>query len=420
MNVQGLHELDQRGLSDYLWRRLRLEQPVDPPLGERFGPEPPEQILIQAWEQSGESPFRAALVEAVRDNLRRIVDLERSSGQPAWEDGVSDEQLASLAFLTAAIDCKELVDPLYRVIVSWSFSPDFGRRDFTPGQFHLLRTLAMLQDGGRLARFWEELWAKSPPSYRGLVIYGWARADPDEALGHLEELVDTGGSIDLPATLWGIIGAPEVGWPKFGGYAAKLPADKQQVVREALKEAGAEEQELKQLDPPAVLARDGVTGERARDYLAELRSGLDEATKCGDRGRIASLQGELGGIALEDGRLEEAETMMQSALAYHLDTGNKYKAMTAFWCLGNVALRLGKADRAFEQYGRCQLLAQELRDEAWQGLCLQNLLYFRSLRGDVGIPIQRAIDRATEIGDTKSADTIRANLSKLESRAAKS
>ncbi len=257
MNVQGLQKLDQGGLSDYLWRRLRREQPVDPPLGERFGPEPPEQILVQAWEQSEGSPFHAALVEAVRDNLRRIVDLERSTGQPAWADDATDEQLASLAFLTASIDCKELVDPLYRVIVSWSLSPEFGRRDFTPGQFHLLRTLAMLQDGGRLAQFWEELWEKGPPDARGLVIYGWARAYPDDALEHLGELVEMRGSIDLPATLWSLVGAAEVGWPKFGEYAAKLPADKQQVVREALEKAGAEEQELVHLGPALAPAGSG-------------------------------------------------------------------------------------------------------------------------------------------------------------------
>lgn len=259
MNVQGLQKLDQRGLSDYLWRRLRLEQPADPPLGVRFGPEPPERILIEAWKQSEGSSFRAALVDAVRDNLRRIVDLERSSGQPAWKDDVTDRQLASLAFLTAAVDCKELVHPLYLVIESWGISPDFGGRDFTPGQFHLLRTLALLQDGRSLAGFWEDLWAKAPPSYRGLVIVGWARAKPDEALGHLEELVDTGGSIDLPATLWGVVHAAEVGWPKFAEYAVKLPAEARKGVRAALEKVRVEEHLLEQLDsgPEAVAEADG-------------------------------------------------------------------------------------------------------------------------------------------------------------------
>jgi tetratricopeptide (TPR) repeat protein len=257
-------------------------------------------------------------------------------------------------------------------------------------------------------------------------------------------------------------------------------------------------------DRAAELARDGVAGERPREDLSKLRSELDEAAKRGDRGRVAALQSELGYIALEESRLDEAETMYQSALAYQLDTEDKFSAMTSILYLGDVAARLGKGDRALELYRRSFDIALEQGDKYWQAAALDRIgnvlganaradeaweafqrglaiaegnkdlfwlaiiildhmgdlrcregrieeaiaLYERAFEtaqsgGDKewqGIILrdqgraysemrdlvnartcfQRAIDLATEIGDNELADAVRAEVSKLESRAARS
>jgi hypothetical protein len=72
-----------------------------------------------------------------------------------------------------------------------------------------------------------------------MTIYAWARADSRRALEHLGELVDTGG-IDLPATLWALIGADGPGVDAVAEAAAPLPHASRKAIVRALRRAGAD------------------------------------------------------------------------------------------------------------------------------------------------------------------------------------
>jgi len=260
MNLEQVRQLEVPELADYVWRRLRLEPPIDPPLSDRFGTEPPEQFLIQAVEEGDFPEFRGRLLAAIRDNLRRLVDLERESPEPIWLDAASSDQVASIAYLVAEVRGTELLEAIYQVICSWMLSPGAARGELTAGQLHLLRTLALLQDGGCLARFWEDLWQRGPRSVRGLVMFGWARAYPQDALQHLAELVETESEIDLPSTLWSLVGSHGPGIFLLAEFTRRLAPDQQGRIREALAQAGATDAQLRDFDYTAAAteATDGA------------------------------------------------------------------------------------------------------------------------------------------------------------------
>lgn len=244
MNFDEVSKLKPDDLADYVWRRLRFDPPVDPPTSDRFGPEPPERFLIQAAGRADGDQFRTTLVGALEKSLVRLLREAAASETSIWSDSVTNEQLASIAFLSSAIDARELVERLYNVVVSWVIAPNAQRRGFTSGQFHLLRALASLQEGPWLAKTWKGLWQEAPRSMRGLIIFGWARADADEALNGLGELVDMEGQIDLPSTLWSLIGPKGPGVSRVAEFARKLTEPMQHRVREALATAGADESQL--------------------------------------------------------------------------------------------------------------------------------------------------------------------------------
>ena len=153
MDADALRQLDPAKLADYLWRRLRLESPVDPPISERFGQEPPEQFVIQTVKKADDRGFRTNMIAAVRDNLRRLAVMASASSEPVWDDPVTDQQLASLAFLASGIESTELVDALYTFAGCWTLGDMSDVRAFSAGQFHVLRTLAFLQADGGLDKF---------------------------------------------------------------------------------------------------------------------------------------------------------------------------------------------------------------------------------------------------------------------------
>ena len=248
MDEVQLRDLDRKKLADYLWNRLRRVAPIDPPLSGRFADEPPERFLILSARQAEQPGFRTRLIEAIRDNLRRIVDLERSSDASIWTDPVTDEQVAGLAFLTASLEAGELLRPIYNVVCSWRLSGGATIGEFTSGQFHLLRTLALLQEDGSLARFWEELWQTGPRAAAGLVIFGWARAYPEDALERLGELVGLADQIDLPATLWSLIGRRGPGMFRLIEFCERLSPENRQTIRRALESAGADAGQLRDFD----------------------------------------------------------------------------------------------------------------------------------------------------------------------------
>jgi tetratricopeptide (TPR) repeat protein len=130
---------------------------------------------------------------------------------------------------------------------------------------------------------------------------------------------------------------------------------------------------------PAEVAGADVASDKSRgehqdeEYARKLRADLGEATRRGDRGRVAYIQGELGRIALDEGRLDEAETILQSALAYAQDGGDISAEMFYAWRLGNVAFRQGQLERALELYRRFLQIASEQNDKYWQVAALNEV-----------------------------------------------
>lgn len=248
MDFDELRQLAPDQLDEYVWRRLRAERPIDPPVASRFGEEAPEQFIIRAAEEKEDRAFRARLVAAVRKSFRRLVQRDLASEQSIWRDAVTDEQVASLAFLIAEMGASELVDAVYALACSWIIVPGPTPHQLTFGQLHLLRSLAVLQQGGKLSSFWEDLWHDGPRSLRGLVIYGWARACADKALDHLAELAQMEEEIDLPATLWSLLDGDGPGLAALAARSKALSEENRCAIRRALVTAGADEKQLRDFD----------------------------------------------------------------------------------------------------------------------------------------------------------------------------
>lgn len=247
MNIETLTALSEDELNEYLWRRLRREGVLDPPLGERFGQEPPEQFLIAAAESAAGKDLRPRFLKAIRQNLSRLAE-EAGPAADYWSDPTTDQQVASLAFLATELGAIELSQTLYRFALSWCLVVQDGARQISDGQFHILRALARLQQRGELAPFWKSLWVHGPPAIRGLVIFGWARADADAALSRLGELVDMHDRIDLPATAWSLVRKRGPGVVKVAQAARSLTDDQRALLRDALERAGADQTILRDFD----------------------------------------------------------------------------------------------------------------------------------------------------------------------------
>ena len=243
MTVEDLVELDRPALAGYVRRRLRREPPLDPPLDDRHGAEPPEQFLIHA---AREVPgLHQALVQAVRDNLGELA--RQQAADPACSSHPrTNQHIASLAYLATRLPATELAQPFYTLACSWFLDAGELPEDLDDGRFHVLRALAMLQRDATLAPFWENLWRMGPRSVRGLTMFGWARADDGRALQHLDELIQTEG-IDLPATLWALAGPDGPGVPAMAEAAAVLPDALRRKITRALRSAGADAETLRRL-----------------------------------------------------------------------------------------------------------------------------------------------------------------------------
>lgn len=260
MDSEKLKHLDEKELADFVWRRLRLEPPVDPPPGTRFGQEPPEQFLIATVEQSGDRNLRRRLIEATDENLKRLAGLRASSSAELWDDPVVDEQLASLAFLASSLQAEELLPTLHLIACSRGIGDVARKGDVPSGEFHILKALARLQKDRRYAGLWESLWQSGPRSIRGLTIFGWARADPEQALTKLGELADMKDEIDLPATVWSLVGPDAPGVFEVGRAARRCSSQQREALRQALAEAGADESTLRDFDLQAGPPTGGDTG----------------------------------------------------------------------------------------------------------------------------------------------------------------
>lgn len=277
-----LRQLSLMELMPYLSRRLRGET-LDPPLGHRFGDEPPEQFPLEAAKKDAE--FRDRLISvvdmqidyfAISQHLARHFCSDLSSlhsrniraGRPFWGswrpltgeywkldqpasegkfvpwDDVDDEQIASVAFMASALKDPELHYNLFSL--GFNIFDSDSSAIIVGGQFHVLRALAFLQYGSkrqtehpsRLADAWEKLWHNGPRSTRGMSIYGWAGTDEQAAMKQLGDLIDT-DEIDLPTTVWTLIknqGGP--GLLAVANAAAELSQEQRDKLQQAMAKSG--------------------------------------------------------------------------------------------------------------------------------------------------------------------------------------
>lgn len=244
MNAEELRQLDRSALADYVWKRLRRESPLDPPLATRFEDEEPEQFLIQTVESSENQSFPRRFLDVVRDNLRRWSEQRAAAVVSLGEDRTADEHLASLAFVISELEANDLVGPLYMTACSFFMDSPSRTEDLTFGQTHAVRTIAQLQSPGLLTSFWQSLWDNGPQSLRGLTFFGWARANKEQAFGHLDELVESRGEIDLSDTVWSLIGPEGPGIIDFARGAKPHTREVKQALHDALVEAEAEIREF--------------------------------------------------------------------------------------------------------------------------------------------------------------------------------
>lgn len=232
-------DLAQQQLTDLLWRRLRLQEPIDPPLERRFRIEPPEELFINALQRS-EHPrsYKTKLLQAIRDNLRRVIRLTAGGKL----DATDNEQIASLAFLANAIEAVELAEDFYRAALYADAADGINEQT----RFHLLRTLAGLQTDHRLIPYWRQLWRSHQSTIRAIAVYGLSRIDPKGVLELLPELLED-QEIDLPPIVWHLV-TDGPGATALGRAARQLPRPAQNQVREALMVAGADETVLRAFD----------------------------------------------------------------------------------------------------------------------------------------------------------------------------
>ena len=187
----NLEILSQSELTDYIWNRLRMEGPIRPMLNTRFDDEPPEQFIYQSYKKSKDPLFRKRVIVSIQENLMRCNLLF------FWKDKLADACVASLAFLVSLIEETSCIPLLELLISDWD-------AEYTDGQFHIIRTLAQLKQES--SSLWQHLWDDGPLSLYGVIMYGWIRSDPELALSHLSELIDSEGSIDLRTTIWSLMG----------------------------------------------------------------------------------------------------------------------------------------------------------------------------------------------------------------------
>ena len=140
MNHDELYKLSQDALTDYVWKRLRQESPMDPMLAGTWGGEDPEQFLVQAVKQSNDSIIRDKLSVAIHENINRLLDLPKAT----CDNNILDDHVASIAFLIYELDMLEFIQPLIELSQKYSYISYDDR--LTMGKFHMIKTVAHLKE----------------------------------------------------------------------------------------------------------------------------------------------------------------------------------------------------------------------------------------------------------------------------------
>jgi len=247
MDVETLRNLSEDGLTSYLWHRLRHEEPMDPPVSNRFRIEPPEEFVLDIALRTEDIGFRSKLIAAIRRNLERLLPLATVSGF----DPVSGEQLGSLAYMCTVLRDDRLSDVLYAHSLAWFSHRDRRTDDDEVSVFHVLRALADIQNDAKLVPFWASIWMSAAnPALRSVAYYGHVKADSLAGLTHLGTIAIDDG-IDLPPLIWKFA-TDYPGAILLGAAASKLPIQSRAIIRKALAEAGADSDLLRDFDLNAV------------------------------------------------------------------------------------------------------------------------------------------------------------------------
>ncbi len=265
IDPDAIRAMPQSKLDDYVWRRLRLEPPLDPPLELSHGHEPPEKILITAWRQDRDAAgFPDRLAGAIRASLRRAA----AGRDDVLTDAVLGEQLASLGFLAARTasraalpDLLDWVGQLWERIrtAAPEYAPipeDLPELALLKPLDHLANAVSELSDGGALTPLWTEILAVSGDvGLRSVAWYGLSRSDPDGHLARLAEIVDD-RYIHLPTMAW-TLARHHPGMARLAQAKERLDPERRRRLRRALIEAGADPAMMQEFDrgvfpfPPA-------------------------------------------------------------------------------------------------------------------------------------------------------------------------
>lgn len=243
MDTKTLRRMNEDELAAYLWRRLRLDPPLDPPLDRRFRLEPPEDILIKAFEEKQNKAFKRRIGNAIKDNLQKLI-LE-AQNRPI--SNVSSDQLASMGFLATEIGASELAHPFYGFCTANQVGRNKRYLFNETALFHLLRAIAKLQNNDLYVPFWLDLWKGSVnPAIRAISYYGLSLSNPEIALSLLEDVI-VDDDLDLTAIAWHLT-TESPGLLDVSTASARLSDDQKSKFRTALEDAGADEIMLSEFD----------------------------------------------------------------------------------------------------------------------------------------------------------------------------
>lgn len=158
-----------------------------------------------------------------------------------------------------------------------------------------------------------------------------------------------------------------------------------------------------------------MSGKAAAARL-QIEGALELYRSIGDNNGEAVVLGNLGLIAMEQGRTPEAVVLQEAALAIHSEAGDRTGAGVALGNLGILSRRKGQPAQAREQYLRALAIHREVGNRVNEGVVLGNLanLLFDQQRleeareeNDAALAIHR------EVGHRRGEGVVLGNLGEL-------
>jgi hypothetical protein len=226
-------------LSSYLWRRLRLEAPLNPPLNDdKMGLEPPEEFIIRAVKaRMDDEAFVARVHRVIQDHLQRLLPILGSRNP----DPAASEQLTSLAFLAEHIGARPVVNSLHTLLLT-------QRVQYAKGDDSVLAPLQALADAVTTLAptlpgkaFWETLVdGARDAGLRATAFDALVDNDLEAAMERLPRMVDDPDA-DVGLIAWNL-STTVPGPRRLGQYMARyLDRRQQDYLLDELSRSGADE-----------------------------------------------------------------------------------------------------------------------------------------------------------------------------------